>query len=156
MAGARRSTAMLCSLAFLLLAASARAQLSASDIHSAVLGKRQVVDVMCPTCTSHTRDEVGSVIELGDSRITNAYGGDCTNLPGYSLLRKTAVQKLLAAKGKSWQRELKQALKSEKIVLYGYITCGGGNHMRVIFTPNGPAYYFWEGDTVFVLKRTSS
>jgi hypothetical protein len=65
------------------------------------------------------------------------------------------AHKLLAAKGKTWPSSLKRALQGHKHVLYGYITCEGGNLMRVIFTPNGPAYYFWEGNTVFVMKRIS-
>ena len=67
-----------------------------------------------------------------------------------------AMQQLIDAKGKTWPKQLKRALHAEESVIYGYITCQGGNHMRMIFGPTGRAYYFWEGGTVFVLKRTSS
>jgi hypothetical protein len=155
MAGARRSRATLSSVAFLLGTLLVSAQQIPSKIQSTVLGKWQVEDVICPTCAPHARAEVGSMIELGDSKITNAFGGDCTDAPSYKLLRKTEVRKLLAAKGKTWPHVLKRTLQSQKFVIYGYITCQGGNYMRVIFTDDGRAYYFWEGDTVFKLKRIS-
>jgi hypothetical protein len=139
--------------AVLLWAVSTGGQLTRDEIHSAVTGKWQVTDVLCPTCTPHVRSEVGATIELSDTKITNAFGGDCTDTPGYALLRKTTTDKLLATKGKAWPGQLRRTLREQKSVIYGYVTCGGGNHMRMIFTTDGPAYYFWEGDTVFVLNR---
>ena len=155
MAGASRSRTVLSSIAFLLLSFCGNAQQASPQIHSTFLGKWQVEDVICPTCAPRARAEVGAIIALGDSNITNAFGGDCTDSPSYQLLRKTEVQKLLAAKGKTWPKVLKRTLQSQKFVIYGYITCKGGNYMRVIFADKDRAYYFWEGDTVFKLKRIS-
>ena len=155
MSGAGRLKTILSSIAFLLLTLAASAQQASSKIQSSVLGKWQVEDVICPTCAPRARAEVGSIIALGESSVSNAFGGDCTDSPGYRLLRKTEVQKLLAAKGKRWPKELKRTLQSQKVVIYGYITCQGGNYMRVIFAGHDRAFYFWEGDTVFKLKRIS-
>jgi hypothetical protein len=152
---AHRLIISLVAIAIVLAGFPAHAQLTPLEIREKVIGKWKVVDVMCPSCALHARSEIGSIIELNNDRIKNEFGGDCTDTPGYTLLRKITLQKLLTTKGKSWPSQLKRALRKEKSLLYGYITCGGGNHMRMIFTPEGRSYYFWEGDTVFVLKRSS-
>ena len=144
--------AILCST-FLLLSISAGTQLPPSEVYRIVIGRWQVEDVMCPTCSSQSRPEVGSTLELGDAKLKNPFGGDCDNAPGYNLLRKTSTSSLISAKGRAWPEALKRALRAERSVTYGYVTCDGGNHMRMIFADNERAYYFWEGDTVFVLKR---
>jgi len=60
---------------------------------------------------------------------------------------------LIEEKGQLWSKQLTDELRRQKSVTYGYITCDGMNHMRMIFTGNDGAYYLWEGDRVFVLAR---
>jgi hypothetical protein len=137
----------------LFMAAAARGQLAAHEVDASVTGEWRVEDVICPTCDTHPREEKGSLIRLTNTSLRNPFGGDCADPPGYNLLRRVATGTLLATKGKSWPEKLKSALRSDDSVIYGYITCDGGNHMRMIFTKRAVAYYFWEGDAVLVLKR---
>jgi hypothetical protein len=116
-------------------------------------GEWLVTSVICPTCGNNSRPEIGSSITFDDTTITNPVGGDCVRLPGYGLLRNIPTSKLLESKGKLWPKELIDELTSSKYVTYGYITCEGMNHMRIIFALNDRAYYFWEGDTILVLQR---
>jgi hypothetical protein len=95
------------------------------------------------------------VIVFESGRITNPFGGDCAR-PGYDQLRKISTGRLIETKGKSWPNELIKQLKSNDSLLYGYVTCEGMNHMRMIFAGPERAYYFWEGARVFVLAKRKS
>ena len=55
--------------AVFLWAVSMGAQLTPDEIHSAVTGKWQVANVLCPSCTPHARSEVGATIELSGRAI---------------------------------------------------------------------------------------
>ena|SRR5215469_17132139 len=118
-----------------------------------VLGVWQVVRVICSTCNNRGSSDAGTVIVFDSARITNPFGGDCGQSPGYDRLRKISADRLLETKGKLWPTELRKEIKSSVSLLYGYITCAGMNHMRMIFADGERAYYFWEGDRVFVLER---
>jgi hypothetical protein len=93
------------------------------------------------------------MVAFADTKITNPLGGDCAHAPGYGLLRSIPTSKLLDSKGRLWPRKLKEDLNSYESVVYGYITCDGVNHMRVIFANNNHAFYFVEGDAIVVLQR---
>jgi hypothetical protein len=123
------------------------------DPPSGVLGRWQVIQVFCPTCNGTDKSDNGTIIDLGKMTIVNPFGGDCPRPPGYNLLKVMPPDLLIQDKGQLWSKQLTDELRRQKSVTYGYITCNGMNHMRMIFTGNDRAYYLWEGDRVFVLAR---
>ena len=118
-----------------------------------MLGRWKVIQVFCPICDSADKSDNGTIIDLGKMTIVNPFGGDCPRPPGYDLLKVMPPDLLIEEKGQLWSKQLTDELRRQKSVTYGYITCDGMNHMRMIFTGNDRAYYLWEGDRVFVLTR---
>jgi len=117
-------------------------------------GNWKVSDVLCADCGNRVPTEKGTEIFLGESKITNPLSDNCEETPGYKLLREVDSRELLNGNGKSWPDAAKQRLQKRQKVLYGFVTCGGGNYMQVAFLSVDEGFYFLEGGIVFVLRHS--
>jgi hypothetical protein len=117
-------------------------------------GNWTVSDVLCADCGNRVPAEKGKVIHLGESKIVNPLSDNCQDTPGYNLLKEVNSHELLSSTGKSWPEPAKQRLQKRQKVLYGFVTCGGGNYMQVAFTSADKGFYFFEGNLVFALQHT--
>jgi hypothetical protein len=126
------------------------AQTSSSKIQ--YLGTWVVQDVLCSNC-KRVPVEKGTVIELGANQILNPLSENCVHEPGYGLLREMAAEELLAHSGRDWPGSVKQAIRGQRRVLYGFVTCEGINLMQLLFLSDQRAFYFFEGGLMFDLRR---
>ncbi|MGD0509289.1 MAG: hypothetical protein ABSA27_15925 [Terriglobales bacterium] len=117
-------------------------------------GSWRVSDVLCADCGNRVPAEKGTTIQLGESKIVNPLSDNCAEAPGYNLLKKITARELLTGAGKSWPEAAKQRLQKRQKVLYGFVTCGGGNYMQVAFLSVDEGFYFFEGNLVFLLRHT--
>lgn len=117
-------------------------------------GNWRVSDVFCADCGNRVPAEKGTVIHLGESKIVNPLSDNCEEGPGYNLLKEVNSRELLSGTGKSWPEAAKESLQKRQKVLYGFVTCGGGNYMQVAFLSVDKGFYFFEGNLVFALRHT--
>jgi hypothetical protein len=119
-----------------------------------IYGNWRVSDVLCADCGNRVPAEKGTIIYLGESKIVNPLSDNCPEAPGYNLLKQVSARELLTGAGKSWPEAAKQRLRKRQRVLYGFVTCGGGNYMQAAFLSVDESLYFLEGNIVFLLHHT--
>ena len=126
----------------------------ASEINAKnIVGTWRVSDVICANWEDRLPQEKGTVIELRDDRVVNPLSENCSTNPGYDLLKRVPSKFFVRQHKKTWPAIVKEQPLTEKNVLYGFITCDGGNLMQIAFLSQETALYFYEGGLLFVLKR---
>jgi|GEM_PF-2874168 len=131
---------------------SLRAQSSEINAKN-IFGTWRVSDVICTNCEDRLPQEKGTVIELMPDRVVNPLSENCSASADYNLLKKVPSKTFVKQHKKVWPAIVKAQRLMKKNVLYGFITCDGGNLMQIAFLSQETALYFYEGGLLLVLMH---